>query len=124
VIDACFSSFIKGSLDEGQQAFRQVLHQLLSGAALGQVAQSAQTPPLLAQVYELAKFHRFKLDETLSKRAKLDVLRNPKHRLRSRFLHLLDFLELGRFVQYKFQEKNGFGNCKVAIWSEIEVLNF
>ncbi|AYA02162.1 hypothetical protein BEN74_04285 [Acinetobacter sp. WCHAc010034] len=94
VIDACFSSFIKGSLDEGQQAFRQVLHQLLSGAALGQAAQSAQTPPLLAQVYELAKFHRFKLEETLSKRAKLDVLRNPKHRLRSRFLHLLDFLEL------------------------------
>ena len=74
---------------------QQVLHQLLSGAALGQVAQSAQTPPLLAQVYELAKFHRFKLDETLSKRAKLDVLRNPKHRLRSRFLHLLDFLETG-----------------------------
>ncbi|WHP06969.1 DUF5682 family protein [Acinetobacter corruptisaponis] len=95
LIDACQSSFVKGSLDEGQQAFQHLLHQILSGARLGQVVQSTQTPPLLAQVYELAKIHRFKLDETISKRAKLDVFRNQKHRLRSRFLHLLDFLQVG-----------------------------
>ncbi|MDH0030483.1 MULTISPECIES: DUF5682 family protein [unclassified Acinetobacter] len=95
LIDACQSSFVKGSLDEGQQAFQHLLRQILSGAHLGQVVQSTQTPPLLAQVYELAKIHRFKLDETTSKRAKLDVFRNQKHRLRSRFLHLLDFLQVG-----------------------------
>ncbi|MDM1019610.1 DUF5682 family protein [Acinetobacter sp. VNK23] len=95
LIDACQSSFVKGSLDEGQQAFQHLLRQILSGARLGQVVQSTQTPPLLAQVYELAKIHRFKLDETTSKRAKLDVFRNQKHRLRSRFLHLLDFLQVG-----------------------------
>ena len=95
LIDACQSSFIKGSLDDGQQAFQQLLQQQLSGAALGKVVQSTQTPPLVAQVYELAKVHRFKLDDTTIKRAKLDVFRNPKHRLRSRFLHLLDFLQLG-----------------------------
>ncbi|MCY6412601.1 DUF5682 family protein [Acinetobacter sp. VNH17] len=95
LIDACQSSFVKGSLDEGQQAFQHLLHQILSGARLGQVVQSTQTPPLLAQVYELAKIHRFKLDETISKRAKLDVFRNQKHRLRSRFLHLLEFLQVG-----------------------------
>ena len=59
------------------------------------MVQSTQTPPLLAQVYELAKIHRFKLDETSSKRTKLDVFRNQKHRLRSRFLHLLEFLQVG-----------------------------
>ncbi|ENW94654.1 DUF5682 family protein [Acinetobacter sp. NIPH 298] len=95
LIDACQSSFVKGSLDDGQQAFQQLLRQILSGASLGQVVQSTQTPPLLAQVYELAKVHRFKLDETTTKRAKLDVFRNAKHRLRSRFLHLLDFLQVG-----------------------------
>ena len=95
LIDACQSSFVKGSLDEGQQAFQDLLKQILSGARLGQVVQSTQTPPLLAQVYELAKIHRFKLDETTSKRAKLDVFRNQKHRLRSRFLHLLEFLQVG-----------------------------
>lgn len=95
LIDACQSSFVKGSLDDGQQAFQQTLMQLLSGAKLGQVVSSTQTPPLLAQVVELAKAHRFKLDDTISKRAKLDVLRNPKHRLRSRFLHLLSFLQVG-----------------------------
>ena len=66
LIDACQSSFVKGSLDEGQQAFQHLLRQILSGARLGQVVQSTQTPPLLAQVYELAKIHRFKLDETTS----------------------------------------------------------
>ena len=95
LIDACQSSFVKGSLDEGQQAFQDLLKQILSGARLGQVVQSTQTPPLLAQVYELARVHRFKLDETTIKRAKLDVFRNQKHRLRSRFLHLLDFLQVG-----------------------------
>ena len=95
LIDACQSSFVKGSLDEGQQAFQHLLRQILSGARLGQVVQSTQTPPLLAQVYELAKIHRFKLDETSSKRTKLDVFRNQKHRLRSRFLHLLEFLQVG-----------------------------
>ncbi|WP_368567024.1 DUF5682 family protein [Acinetobacter junii] len=95
LIDACQSSFVKGSLDEGQQAFQSLLKQILGGARLGQVVQSTQTPPLLAQVYDLAKVHRFKLDETTTKRAKLDVFRNQKHRLRSRFLHLLDFLQVG-----------------------------
>ena len=95
LIDACQSSFVKGSLDEGQQAFQDLLKQILSGARLGQVVQSTQTPPLLSQVYELARVHRFKLDETTSKRAKLDVFRNQKHRLRSRFLHLLEFLQVG-----------------------------
>ena len=95
LIDACQSSFVKGSLDEGQQAFQDLLKQILSGARLGQVVQSTQTPPLLSQVYELARVHRFKLDETTIKRAKLDVFRNQKHRLRSRFLHLLAFLQVG-----------------------------
>ena len=95
LIDACQSSFVKGSLDEGQQAFQDLLKQILSGARLGQVVQSTQTPPLLSQVYELARVHRFKLDETTIKRAKLDIFRNQKHRLRSRFLHLLAFLQVG-----------------------------
>ena len=44
LIDACQSSFVKGSLDEGQQAFQHLLRQILSGARLGQVVQSTQTP--------------------------------------------------------------------------------
>lgn len=95
IMDACQSSFIKGSDNDGQQAFWQTLHELLGGNALGNIVASDKTPPLLAQVYHLAKTYRFKLEDTLPKRTKLDVLRNKKHRLRSQFLHLLQFLSVG-----------------------------
>lgn len=93
LMDAAMSCFVKGSLDDGQLPFSQLLHNLLSGYQLGQVPPSAQQPPLLNDVYQLAQALRFKLDDSQIKRAKLDVYRNKKHRERSRFLHLLAFLD-------------------------------
>ncbi|WP_413520391.1 DUF5682 family protein [Psychrobacter glacincola] len=95
VMDACYSSFLKGSSDNGTQSFHRLLHEQLGGSQLGQVISTGSTPPLLAQVYDLIKSNRFKLDDTLSKTAKLDVLRNANHRQRSCFLHLLAFLDVG-----------------------------
>lgn len=95
LIDACASSFLKGSNDEGSSGFHRLLQQNLSGSKLGEVVSSQRTPPILAQVYELVKANRFKLNDTLSKTAKLDVLRNSNHRKRSCLLHLLAFLDVG-----------------------------
>lgn len=95
VMDACYSSFLKGSSDNGTQSFHRLLHEKLGGSQLGKVVSTGRTPPLLAQVYELVKSNRFKLDDTLSKTAKLDVLRNANHRQRSCLLHLLAFLDVG-----------------------------
>lgn len=95
LMDACYSSFLKGSSDNGVQSFHRLLHEQLGGSQLGQVVSTGRTPPLLAQVYDLIKSHRFKLDDTLSKTAKLDVLRNTNHRQRSCLLHLLAFLDVG-----------------------------
>ena len=95
VMDACYSSFLKGSGDNGTQSFHRLLHEQLGGSQLGQVVSTGRTPPLLAQVYDLIKSNRFKLDDTLSKTAKLDVLRNANHRERSCLLHLLAFLDVG-----------------------------
>lgn len=95
VMDACYSSFLKGSSDNGTQSFHRLLHEKLGGSQLGKVVSTGRTPPLLAQVYELVKSNRFKLDDTLSKTAKLDVLRNASHRQRSCLLHLLAFLDVG-----------------------------
>ena len=95
VMDACYSSFLKGSSDNGTQSFHRLLHEKLGGSQLGKVVSTGRTPPLLAQVYELVKTNRFKLDDTLSKTAKLDVLRNANHRQRSCLLHLLAFLDVG-----------------------------
>ena len=95
LMDACYSSFLKGSSDNGAQSFHRLLHEQLGGSQLGQVVSTGRTPPLLAQVYDLIKSNRFKLNDTLSKTAKLDVLRNANHRQRSGLLHLLAFLDVG-----------------------------
>ncbi len=95
VMDVCYSSFLKGSSDNGTQSFHRLLLEKLGGSQLGKVVSTGRTPPLLAQVYELVKSNRFKLDDTLSKTAKLDVLRNANHRQRSCLLHLLAFLDVG-----------------------------
>ncbi|MBO1916590.1 hypothetical protein J4727_18040 [Providencia rettgeri] len=49
---------------------------------------------MVTETYEIAKSFRFKLDDTLSKVSRLDVYRNQQHRARSRFLHLLAFLDI------------------------------
>lgn len=95
LMDACYSSFLKGSRDEGQHSFHQLLAHKLGGSRLGQVVSTTRTPPMLAQVYQLVKSQRFKLDDTQTKTSKLDVLRKPKHRERSSLLHLLTFLDVG-----------------------------
>lgn len=95
VMDACYSSFLKDSDDNGTHSFHQLLKDKLGGARLGQVVSTSRTPPVLAQVYKLVSSQRFKLEDTLSKTAKLDVLRKPMHRQRSCLLQLLAFLDVG-----------------------------
>ncbi|MBL0866803.1 4-aminobutyrate aminotransferase [Pectobacterium carotovorum] len=95
LLDGLQSSFIKGSIDDAQSDLWLEIKKAFSGHALGQIPAGSATPPLVAETYRLAKYHRFKLDDTLVKLSRLDIYRNPQHRARSRFLHLLSFLEVG-----------------------------
>ncbi|HGN1705128.1 TPA: DUF5682 family protein [Providencia rettgeri] len=94
LLDGLQSVFIKGSLDESQMELWHEIKTCFSGFTLGQIPKGTATPPLVAQTYEMAKAFRFKLDDTLSKVSRLDVYRNKQHRMRSRFLHLLAFLDI------------------------------
>ncbi|WP_272520960.1 DUF5682 family protein [Providencia sp. PROV202] len=94
LLDGLQSAFIKGSLDESQDELWQQIKTCFSGFTLGQIPKGTITPPLVSETYSLAKGFRFKLDDTLAKVSRLDVYRNKQHRLRSRFLHLLSFLEI------------------------------
>jgi hypothetical protein len=95
LIDAVHSCFIKGSLDEGQQGFYSLMQTILSGHRLGDIPPATTAPPLVEATRRLALKHRLKLDDTLSRRARLDLYRKPAHRARSRFMHLLRFLDVG-----------------------------
>ncbi|WP_409309312.1 DUF5682 family protein [Pectobacterium sp. B1J-3] len=95
LLDGLQSSFIKGSIDDTQRDLWLEIEKTFSGHTLGQIPKGSATPPLVNETYQLAKGHRFKLDDTLAKLSRLDIYRNPQHRARSRFLHLLNFLEVG-----------------------------
>lgn len=94
LLDGLQSAFIKGSLDESQDELWQQIKTCFSGFTLGQIPKGTLSPPLVSETYSRAKAFRFKLDDTLAKTSRLDVYRNKQHRLRSRFLHLLTFLEI------------------------------
>ncbi|HGI5213028.1 TPA: DUF5682 family protein [Providencia alcalifaciens] len=94
LLDGLQSAFIKGSLDDSQDELWQQIKTCFSGFTLGQIPKGTLSPPLVSETYSLAKAFRFKLDDTLAKTSRLDVYRNKQHRLRSRFLHLLTFLEI------------------------------
>ena len=94
LLDGLQSAFIKGSLDESQNELWHEIKTCFSGFTLGQIPKDTVTPPLVAETYAMAKGFRFKLEDTLSKVSRLDVYRNRQHRMRSRFLHLLAFLDI------------------------------
>lgn len=95
LLDGIQSAFIKGSIHDVRSDFWQIVYRSLSGNQLGQIPNDIASPPLVNEVYSTLKKYRFKLDDTLPKTTHIDIYRNPEHRQRSRFLHLLAFLDVG-----------------------------
>lgn len=94
LLDGLQSAFIKGSLDESQQELWLAIKTCFSGYQLGNIPSGTTTPPLVTETYARAAAFRFKLDDTQAKTTRLDIYRNAQHRLRSRFLHLLAFIDV------------------------------
>lgn len=95
LLDGIQSAFIKGSIHDVRSDFWQIVYRSLSGNQLGKIPDDIASPPLVNQVYATLKKYRFKLGDTLPKITHIDIYRNSEHRQRSRFLHLLAFLEVG-----------------------------
>ena len=95
LFDAIQSCFIKESIDTTHSEFWLSVQSCLSGNLLGQVPTSTSQPPLVNDVYLTLKKYRFKLDDTNPKLTHIDIYRKPNHRQRSRFLHLMTFLNVG-----------------------------
>jgi hypothetical protein len=95
VLDALRSCFVKGALDEGNAGFAADLHRFLGGSALGDVPPSSGSPPLLEDARQRARANGIRLDDSTPRTVRLDLYRKESHRLRSRFLHLMDYLGAG-----------------------------
>jgi hypothetical protein len=95
LLDAVRTCFVKGAEGDGTAGFAGDLRSFLGGSTLGDVPPSAGSPPLLEDARRHARAHRIRLDDSTPRTARLDIYRKDRHRLRSRFLHLMDYLGAG-----------------------------
>lgn len=95
VLDALRSCFVKDAIDEGAAGLARDLRAFSAGSALGDVPPSAGSPPLLEDARRQAQAHRIRLDDSAPRTVRLDLYRKESHRLRSHFLHLMDYLGTG-----------------------------
>ena len=95
LMDAMQSCFIKGALGESAHGLPDILRRYLGGSRMGQVPASAGAPPLLEDGRRLARQCRLRLDDAQVRNSRLEIYRKPAHRLRSRFLHLMRYLDGG-----------------------------
>lgn len=92
VLDAVRSCFVKGAADEGTAGFAADLRRFFGGSALGDIPPSSGSPPLLEDARRQAGLHGLRLDDSSPRTVRLDLYRKARHRQRSRFLHLMDYL--------------------------------
>jgi hypothetical protein len=101
LFDAARASLVK---DEDPRFGSPLLDELrarLIGTAIGDVPPGAGSPPLIEAARRQARSLGFTVTDSATRRRKLDIHRNPRHREASRFLHAMDLLgaELGRLEQ-------------------------
>jgi hypothetical protein len=95
LLDAVRSCFIKGAIDDGTNGMAADIRRHLGGNRLGDIPLSAGSPPLLDDALRMARLMGVKLDDSAPRTARLDIYRKEKHRARSRFLHLMSYLDTG-----------------------------
>jgi hypothetical protein len=95
LLDAVRSCFIKGAVDDGTGGLAADIRRHLGGSKLGDIPPSAGSPPLLEDARRIATQMRVRLDDSLPRTVRLDIYRKEGHRARSRFLHLMAYLDTG-----------------------------
>jgi len=95
LLDAMHSCFIKGAIDDGTQGILDDMRRLMMGSRLGDIPPSAGSPPLVEDARALARRHGLRLDDSERRNARLDLYRKERHRQRSRYFHLMHYLDAG-----------------------------
>lgn len=95
LLDAVRSCFVKGAIDDGTSGMAADIHRYLGGSRIGDIPPSAGSPPLLEDARRTAAHMRINLDDSTARTVRLDLYRKERHRARSRFLHLMAYLDTG-----------------------------
>lgn len=95
LLDGVRSSFVKGDINATSTFEIDFLLRLLSGMGAGKVVANDCIPPVIREFRMLCSFHRLKTSTVERQEVTLDIIKNPAHYKKSRFLHQLLFLETG-----------------------------
>lgn len=93
--DAVLSCFVKGEASLSGQEPLEILRELVTGKAVGQLCNGALVPPLARDFDAQCKKHRLKQEAGTKQEITLAIFSNPKHRAVSRFLYQTEFLDCG-----------------------------
>lgn len=95
LLDGIRSSFVKGDINATSTFEINFLLRLLSGMGAGKVVANDCIPPVVREFRALCSLHRLKTSTVERQEVTLDIIKNPAHYKKSRFLHQLLFLETG-----------------------------
>ncbi|MDR2917225.1 MAG: DUF5682 family protein [Tannerella sp.] len=93
LLDGVKSAFVKGDINATSTFEVDFLYRLLSGMGAGKIVAGTHMPPVVTEFKALCAQHRIKTSTIQRQEMTLDIIKNPAHRLKSRFLHQLLFLE-------------------------------
>ncbi len=94
LLDSVRSCFVKGSMDGEGQLLMDLVYGVLAGRAVGDLPAGVGVPPIVDDFRRRAAGLRLKIADSTPKQLALDIYRRAAHRLSSRFLHSLGFLEV------------------------------
>lgn len=95
LLDGVRSTFIKGDIHATSTFEIDFLLRLLSGMGAGKIVANNCIPPVVKQFRALCSQYRIKTSTVERQEITLDIIKNPAHYQKSRFLHQLLFLETG-----------------------------
>ncbi|MCI8650477.1 MAG: hypothetical protein HFG20_10230 [Anaerotruncus sp.] len=95
LLDGVRSAFVKGDINSSATFELDFLSRLLSGMGAGAVPSGGCMPPVVLEFRAQCARFRLKTGTVERQQATLDIVKNPAHAEKSRFLHQLRFLETG-----------------------------
>lgn len=95
LLDGVRSCFVKGDFNATSTFEIDFLLRLLSGMGAGKVVVNDLIPPVVKEFRAQCSHHRLKTSTVERQEVTLDIIKNPAHFRKSRFLHQLSFLKTG-----------------------------
>jgi hypothetical protein len=119
LLDATRAALLKDEDPRYASPLLSDLHERLVGTAIGDVPPGAGSPPLIEAARRQARALGFSVTDSVTRRRRLDIHRNVRHRAASRFLHAMALMgtELGTLEQAAHYAPGVESDTLHEIWS-------